>query len=51
MQRTQVFIRDDQKEDLSRLALITGRKQSDFIREGIDLFIRGLKKQSRGKKI
>jgi len=49
MQKTQVFIRDDQKQELSRLARITGRKQSTLIREGIDLYLKKAKVQSTWK--
>ncbi len=49
MQKTQVFIRDDQKKELSRLARITGRKQSTLIREGIDLYLEKAKVQSTWK--
>lgn len=49
MHRTQVFIRNDQKEALSRLAQLTGRKQSDCIREGIDLYIQHSKKTQAWK--
>ncbi len=39
MQRSQVFLRDDQKQSLSTIAARTGRKQSDLIRSGVDLII------------
>lgn len=39
MRRTQVFLRDDQKQSLRSIASRTGRKQSDLIRRGVDIMI------------
>lgn len=39
MRKVQVFLRDDQKVALKRLAARTGRRQSDLIRSGVDLVI------------
>lgn len=49
MHKTQVFIRDDQKQQLSRIAHITGRKQSTLIREGIDLYLKKVEAQNTWK--
>lgn len=40
MQRTQVYLRDEQDAGLKRLAQRTGRGQSALIREAIDLLLR-----------
>ncbi|MCF6263700.1 MAG: hypothetical protein L3J24_08975 [Xanthomonadales bacterium] len=39
MRRAQVFLRDDQQQSLRSIASCTGRKQSDLIRQGVDLMI------------
>jgi hypothetical protein len=39
MRKIQVFLRDDQKTALKSLSARTGRKQSDLIRNGVDLLI------------
>ncbi len=39
MQRSQVFLRDDQKNSLRTISARTGLKQSDLIRRGVDLII------------
>lgn len=39
MQRTQIYITEAEQLALRRLASTTGRKQSELIREAIDLFI------------
>lgn len=39
MRKVQVFLRDDQKAALNRLAARTGRRQSDLIRSGVDLVL------------
>lgn len=49
MQKTQVFIRDDQKATLQHLARVTGKKQSALIREGIDLYIKRTEKKQAWK--
>lgn len=49
MQKTQVFIRDDQKASLQHIARITGRKQSTLIREGIDLYIKRIESKQAWK--
>ena len=49
MHKTQVFIRDDQYEVLQSLILVTGKKQSALIREGIDLIIKSLQKKQAWK--
>jgi predicted transcriptional regulator len=40
MLRTQVYLNDEQDRQLKRLAEASGRKQSELIREAIDLLIR-----------
>ena len=39
MQKAQVFLRDDQKEQLKAIATRTGTKQSELIRRGVDMVI------------
>lgn len=39
MQKAQVFLRDDQKKELKALAARTGQRQSELIRQGVDLVI------------
>ena len=39
MQKAQVFLRDDQKEQLKAIAARTGTKQSELIRRGVDMVI------------
>jgi Arc/MetJ-type ribon-helix-helix transcriptional regulator len=39
MRKVQVFLRDEQKAALMRLAARTGRRQSDLIRSGVDLVL------------
>lgn len=40
MQKIQVFLRKDQKEALRALAARTGTRQSDLVRQGVDLLLR-----------
>lgn len=44
MQKAQVFLREDQKIQLRVIARITGRKQSELIRRGVDMAIEEAKK-------
>jgi hypothetical protein len=39
MRKVQVFLREDQKSALRAIAARTGEKQSDLIRQGVDLLI------------
>lgn len=39
MQKIQAFLREDQKAALKKIAARTGQKQSDLIRQGVDLVI------------
>ena len=39
MVRTQIYLTEKQKDELVFLARTTGRKQSELIREAVDLFI------------
>ena len=39
MVKTSVYLDEQQKQDLDRVALITGRSQADLIREGISQVI------------
>lgn len=39
MQKTQVFLREDQKAALKAISARTGKRQSDLIRRGVDLLI------------
>ncbi len=50
MQKAQVFLREDQKEQLNAIAVRTGTKQSALIRRGVDLVIEAtLKEQADWK--
>ena len=44
MQKAQVFLRDDQKIQLQAIAELTGRKQSELIRRGVDMAIEEARK-------
>lgn len=44
MQKAQVFLREDQKIQLRVIAKLTGRKQSELIRRGVDMAIEEAKK-------
>ena len=39
MVRTQIYLTDEQKRQLARLAAASGRKQSEMIREAIDGYL------------
>jgi predicted DNA-binding protein len=39
MVRTQIYLTDEQKRQLERLAAASGRKQSEMIREAIDGYL------------
>jgi predicted DNA-binding protein len=39
MVRTQIYLTDEQKRQLDRLAATSGRKQSEMIREAIDGYL------------
>ena len=45
MQKAQVFLRDDQKIQLQAIARLTGRKQSELIRRGVDMAIEEARKE------
>ena len=45
MQKAQVFLRDDQKIQLQTIARLTGRKQSELIRRGVDMAIEEARKE------
>lgn len=45
MQKAQVFLRKDQKEQLNAIAARTGTKQSALIRRGVDLVIEATSKE------
>lgn len=40
MQKIQVFLREDQKAALKALSARTGTRQSDLVRQGVDLLLR-----------
>lgn len=48
MRKVQVFLRDDQKAALKRLAARTGRRQSDLIRSGVDLVLESNETETAG---
>lgn len=39
MQRTQIYLTDEEQQALRRLAAQTGRTQSDLIREAVDAYL------------
>jgi hypothetical protein len=41
MQKIQVFLREDQKTVLEALSARTGVRQSDLVRQGVDLLLEG----------
>lgn len=41
MQKIQVFLREDQKTGLKSLSARTGVRQSDLVRQGVDLLLEG----------
>ncbi len=41
MQKIQVFLREDQKTALKSLSARTGVRQSDLVRQGVDLVLQG----------
>ena len=41
MQKFQVFLREDQKTALKSLSARTGVRQSDLVRQGVDLLLEG----------
>lgn len=41
MQKIQVFLRQDQKTALKSLSARTGVRQSDLVRQGVDLLLEG----------
>ncbi len=45
MQKAQVFLREDQKEELRTITARTGTRQSELIRRGVDLVIEEEHKQ------
>lgn len=47
MKKVQVFLREDQKAALERMSIRTGRKQSELIRNGVDLLLDKGRKEKR----
>jgi len=47
VQKIQVFLRDDQKAALKSLSAQTGMRQSDLIRQGVDLLLQSEALQAR----
>ena len=47
MVRTQVYLTEKERQDLLALAEVTGKKQSELIREAVDGFI---ERSSRGRR-
>ena len=41
MRKIQVFLREDQKAALKSLSMQTGARQSDLVRQGVDLLLEG----------
>jgi Arc/MetJ-type ribon-helix-helix transcriptional regulator len=48
MRKVQVFLREDQKAALKRVAARTGRKQSDLIRAGVDMVLESDRLETAG---
>ncbi len=46
MQKIQVFLREDQKAALKSLSTRTGVRQSDLVRQGVDLLLKGAAQQA-----
>lgn len=46
MQKIQVFLREDQKAGLKSLCAQTGARQSDLVRQGVDLLLEGAARQA-----
>ncbi len=46
MQKIQVFLRDDQKQALKKLSARTGARQSDLVRQSVDLLLQTEKENS-----
>jgi hypothetical protein len=47
MVRTQVYLTENQRNELARIAQALGKKQSEIIREGIDLVIERSRRNCR----
>ena len=47
MLRTQIYLSEDEKKGLRKLAAKTGKKQSELIREAVDRFIESFGDESR----
>jgi len=45
VQKVQVFLREDQKAALKSLSARTGVRQSDLVRQGVDLLLEGAARQ------
>jgi hypothetical protein len=46
VQKIQVFLREDQKAALKSLSARTGARQSDLVRQGVDLLLEGAARQT-----
>jgi Ribbon-helix-helix domain len=46
MQKIQVFLREDQKTALKSLSARTGMRQSDLVRQGVDLLLEGASRRT-----
>ena len=46
MQKIQVFLREDQRAALKSLSMQTGARQSDLVRQGVDLLLEGAARQT-----
>jgi Ribbon-helix-helix domain len=46
MQKIQVFLREDQKTALESLSARTGVRQSDLVRQGVDLLLEGASRRT-----
>jgi len=46
MQKIQVFLREDQKTALKSLSARTGVRQSDLVRQGVDLLLEGASRRT-----
>lgn len=46
MERTQVYLTHEQRRELKKLAARSGKRQSELIREAIDVFVAGVEEES-----